>query len=65
MINSLTSEYADRQEESHTSKETKINKTNDRTESIITKEVEELKEKIRKRDKTVVEILLGENYITP
>ena len=65
MINPPKKEYADRQEESHISKQTKINKTNGRAESIITKEVEELKEKIRKRDKTAVEILLGENQITP
>ena len=51
IINSLRSKYADRQEESYTSKETKINKTNDRTEFIITKEVKELKEKIRNKKK--------------
>ena len=64
-IKALKDEHTNKQRESHTLEETKIFKEESRTEFIITKEVEEFKEKIRNKKKIAVEILLDENHHTP
>ena len=61
----LKSEYTSKQGKSHTLEETESFKEESKTEFIITKEVKELKKKIRNKKKTAVEILLSKNYHTP